>query len=250
MSVLFSNIIKQALLTFDQKNINSFTNNFKILKQLVNELTINDLNLNTQLLNNDVFKQPGKAPCTYVHILQTKDVSMSVFILRNNYTMPLHDHPMMYGILKCLSGTLNIQSYSRHEGDQLYHSNSGNSTKESIKEIDVICEPPITVNNSSECVILTPEERNFHEIKAINDVGAFFDILAPPYDSNIPVYGRRKCSFFRRKDINEENSMKCKLIKIPSPISYYCDNGEYKPPKFLYEIIYQHLNETSSESSN
>lgn len=232
MSSLFAKLLKQAFVTFDRQNVSTFPTNFNVLKQMVDQLTVKDINLELDLISEETFSQPNKAPCTFVHIFQNDDVAMSVFILRGDYTMPLHDHPMMHGILKTLSGTLCIQSYSKIPGDRAVYVRGAH-------EIDVKPEPVKICTNSSESAILTPSERNYHEITAIGGVAAFFDILSPPYDSDMPIYGRRRCSFYRKQTQDDSNS-NIKLERIPSPLSYYCDTGDYEPPEFLCEYEENH----------
>lgn len=221
MSSLFRRIINDAKLTFDRKNFANFKKNFLLLKQLVDQLTINDLNIDPELMSTTTFNCPDKAPCTYIHIYENDNISMSVFILNGNYTMPLHDHPMMYGILRGIHGKLKVQSFTR---SQNLETNDG--------FIVVDKEPMKDVNVESESAVLTPVLSNYHEIKAIDGPAAFFDVLSPPYEKDIPVYGPRKCSFYRKITIPNKQFMV--LENIPTPNHYYCDSAEFKlPPDFL-----------------
>lgn len=234
MSQLFMKIVKEALKTFDRSNRASFTSNLESLKNLTSELTLDDIGLNFLLLKEQISrtcdeKTPNSpsSPCTYVHIFQNDFLSLSVFILRKDYQMPLHDHPNMYGILKPLSGQLLIQSFSRQYNAE--------TDPEDLNNIAVIVEEPLIVNEKSECIMLTPMERNFHEIKALGEVGAFFDILSPPYESE--EYGKRECNFFGKSLVNPGKMF---LKVIPAPSSYHCNQGEYERPDFLLDMDRQH----------
>ncbi|KAL5291443.1 ADO family protein [Megaselia abdita] len=239
MSQLFTKIVKEALKTFDRSNLAAFTSNLANLKELTNDLSIEDIGINFQLLKEQISRTCDEndcptSPCTYVHIFQNDFLSLSVFILKKDYQMPLHDHPMMHGLLKPLCGQLLIQSFTReYENDTVpvYNPND-------LDDIPVIVEKPMIVNEKSESIILTPMERNFHEIKALGEVGAFFDILSPPYESELPEYGTRACTFFKKKSLVYPGKMFLEII--PAPSSYHCNQGEYARPQFLVDLDRQH----------
>lgn len=106
------------------------------------------------------------------------------------------------------------------------------------------------------CSIVSPTTRNIHEITATgNSPAAFFDILSPPYESEISLYGPKKCSFYRKIPFkptidsstrttshsnDDEDSDKSKQIaylqQIRVPNHYYCDNIYYNPPEFLTNL--------------
>lgn len=94
MSALFARVVKQALITFECENAPAFKTNFSLLKQLVNQLTSNDLNIPSELFAASSFQdRPNRAPVKYIEIFEHKTFTMSVFIMENKYTMPIHDHP-------------------------------------------------------------------------------------------------------------------------------------------------------------
>jgi len=55
----------------------------------------------------------AKAPVTYIPVSENKDVSMGIFVIREGQGIPLHDHPHMHGIIKCLKGNLKITSFTK-----------------------------------------------------------------------------------------------------------------------------------------
>lgn len=255
MSVLFARVVKQALITFERENYAAFKANFNTLKQLVDQLTSNDLNIPPELLGSNSFQHStSRAPVKYIEIFEHKTFTMSVFIVTNKYTMPLHDHPG-HGLLRVLSGTARIQSYTlEHPLQNTPHI------------LSVIEEPPIEYSSKSGCSVLTPTTRNVHEITATgNSPAAFFDILSPPYESQISLHGPKKCSFYRKipfkpsNDVenrtshsaDEEASDKSKQIaylqQIRVPNHYYCDNIYYNPPEFLTNLnLLNTLDETAA----
>lgn len=231
MSALFARVVKQALITFERENCPAFKSNFMLLKQLVDQLTSVDLNIDIDAIKKN-FHQPhaslSTAPCIYIEILEHKTFSMSVFILTKKYSMPLHDHPG-YGLLKVLNGTASIQSYSL----DVAHERAAIMT--------VTEEEPLEATPRSECSVLTPTKRNIHEITAIGDDSvAFFDILSPPYDSKISIYGPKKCFFFRKIRSSTSNGRRVYLQHINAPDHYYCDSIRYNRPDFLNDAEFSH----------
>ncbi|XP_031620226.1 2-aminoethanethiol dioxygenase [Contarinia nasturtii] len=256
MSALFARVVKQALITFERENYAAFKSNFNTLKQLVDQLTSNDLNISSELLGSNSFQQSSsRAPVKYIEICEHKSFTMSVFIVVNKYTMPLHDHPG-HGLLRVISGTARIQSYSlEHPLQNTPHI------------LSVIEEDPIEFSAKNGCSVLTPTTRNIHEITATGSCpAAFFDILSPPYESDISLYGPKKCLFYRKipfkpvidspnrtcsrsnsddddeqdHNTNDEASDKSKQIaylqQVRAPNHYYCDNVYYNPPEFIANL--------------
>ncbi|XP_004523823.1 2-aminoethanethiol dioxygenase [Ceratitis capitata] len=232
MSSLFVSVLRQAIKTFDRANSAAFNVNFAKLKQLTEQLTFRDIHLQPQQFET-VFKRSGRAPCTFVHIFENDFLSMSVFVLREGYTMPLHDHPCMYGVLRGIFGKLRIQSYTKAQLEPNEPPYDGIALEVYAHENE-----PKIVDSGTECATLTPIERNYHEITAVGGVAAFFDILSPPYDADIPKYGSRQCSFYRVLgkqpstgiNINSglveeqaENAPLTYLQWIPAPLNYHCD---------------------------
>ncbi|KAH8379138.1 hypothetical protein KR009_003230 [Drosophila setifemur] len=213
MTTHFSNVLRQAFKTFDRANHANFHTNLQLLRQLTDELTHRDLHLRDDLFRNVTV---SRAPCSYMHIFEDERFSMSLFIVRGSSAIPLHDHPMMFGLLRCIWGQLLVQSYSQQIGpdDPLTYDPHPTMVK-------VNAEEPTLVTPDSQCATLTPRKRNFHQITQTGNggVAAFFDILSPPYDADMPTYGPRQCRFYRPKADGGQMQLHC----IPSPSTYYCD---------------------------
>lgn len=228
MSSLFARVVKQALLTFERENYPAFKSNFVMLKQLVDQLTSVDLNIDLETINRTHLQSRDSArtaPVHYIEILEHKTFSMSVFILEKQYAMPLHDHPG-YGLLKVIDGRARIQSYSL------------DVAHEKAAVLRVTEEEPLELASHSECSVLTPTTRNIHEITASEDDSvAFFDILSPPYESQVSIYGPQKCYFYRKMPIRAQSTnssgRRVFLQHINAPPHYYCDSISYDRPHFL-----------------
>lgn len=268
MSALFALAVKQALITFERENAPTFKANFLKLKQLVDQLTAKDLNIDSHLMKTSYFQNhPERAPVTYIDIFEHETFTMSVFIMDKNYTMPLHDHPG-YGLLRILSGMVHIQCYSYdplRKDALLFLPNSQRPL------VSVIKEPSKIVSKSTGCSVLEPFKSNIHEITTIGDEpAAFFDVLSPPYESEISMYGPKKCLFYQRFetksksadnspttmtasgrlplasvsyssptiDTNSEDNERntAYLQEIGVPHHYYCDRAYYDAPDFLRDI--------------
>lgn len=246
MSALLARVVKQALITFERENYAAFKSNFNTLKQLVDQLTSNDLNIPPELLGSASFQHPNyRAPVKYIEILEHKTFTMSVFIVTNKYTMPMHDHPG-HGLLRVLSGTARIQSYTLEQPN----------LQNTPHILSVIEEPATELSSKNGCSVLTPTTHNIHEITATgNAPAAFFDILSPPYESQISLDGPKTCLFYRKipfkvsldmlqnessHGTDEEASDKSQQIaylqQIRAPNHYYCDHIYYKPPDFLTNL--------------
>lgn len=248
MSVLFESVFKQALVTFARENFAMFGSNFNTLKQLVDQLSAKDLDIPPDLLTTRSFVQsPTRAPVKYLEIFEHQTFTMSVFIVANRYTMPLHDHPG-HGLLRVVSGAAHIQSYS------LEHPLRNNSPG----LLTVYEETPAEWTIQTGSSVLTPTKCNIHEIMAVgNSPAAFFDILSPPYESNLSEYGPKRCLFYRKiayKPTTSTTSTDAKTLEshihtvtgdrlepvylqqIRAPNHYHCDDIPYDPPAFLTNL--------------
>lgn len=198
MSLLLHQIIRAARLTFDPKNNSSAAQNYAKLKTLVDKLTADDINLPLSVLSGrhipPVYRNGPPASCGYVSLLNHPDVIISIFILAPNQEMPLHDHPHMYGILKAITGKLNIRGYTAIDDQQRP---IVVPRPESESFIEVRPEPQVTIGADTDAVVLSPSVGNFHQISAVDGSAAFFDILSPPYTTEIPVYGSRPCTYYK-----------------------------------------------------
>lgn len=222
MSVLF----KQAVTTFTCKKELLYSN-LEILKAVLDKTTASDVDLHPQFMNHSLWTRPNKAPVTYVDIYENETLSMGIFILKPGMKLPLHDHPQMYGLLKVIAGTIKITSFSLHTEKTLKC--IGKSCKHPSSEypMTVIAErnPDILADSLSETCILEPDKGNLHEIESIGGPAAFIDILAPPYETEIPDYGARKCTYF--SVVKELAPQVCKLEEINSPSWFWNDVHPY-----------------------
>jgi len=234
MSTRFGQILKHAITTCHPNNSGSFKTNFHDLKILMDSLKFSDINLASHLYSKESFKEPNKAPCTFVKIFENENVTINIFILKERYTMPIHDHPMIHGILKGMSGKLLVESYTA--------SNREDTILSGCDEYGTIImakkETPIELTDLTNCATLSPDHSQFHRITSLEGPAILFDILTPPYEADIPVYGRRNCSYYRQVVLfDDEQFQHLGLEQIPAPSHFYCDTGYYQIPQPILEEL-------------
>ncbi|XP_032666389.1 2-aminoethanethiol dioxygenase isoform X2 [Odontomachus brunneus] len=220
-------LAKQAMKTFGDRRSVSYRlcqKNLDKLWSLMNKLTAEDVKLDKNVLDY-VSTQP--APMCVMDILENKDITIAIFILKHGVTMPMHDHPGMHGLLKVISGIVELNSYSlKTKSDHIIKAN---------EEIAAIRHRPITLHSNSSACILTPSDKNLHEISCIKGPAAFLDILSPPYEVNMFGHGPRPCTYFKAvksklctesTDVIEE----VHLSVVESPPDFYSSSLEYIGP--------------------
>lgn len=94
-------LTKQALKTFRGCKSSEFSilpENFEHLKSITNTMTAEDVYVNDKVLGFVKWQQ--MAPMSTIGVYEHEDINIAVFLLRDNVTLPLHDHPKMHGLLK------------------------------------------------------------------------------------------------------------------------------------------------------
>lgn len=249
-------VFNLALATFSRKNPSDIAQQYKVdaLVEQINKITAVDvgLDLSTSLQSsmspkntNDRLSQQ-EAPVTYIPVSENKDVSIGVFIIKEGQGIPLHDHPHMFGILKCLVGKLKITSMTRKEGSPGILPDKIRKSPQMLQKMRYgglfIAEQASQVYLTPEaegCALVEPKCNNIHRVESVGGPAAFLDILAPPY--NIDPSGNsfdkqeRDCHYFR--EVAEAPGppggppRKWLLMSDP-PESFFCDTEPYRGPKF------------------
>ena len=164
-------------------------------------------------------------------------MTVAMFILRPGKRLPLHDHPRMHGFLKVIHGKVEIQTYTPLDPDKTPVPASLTQHLESKYNRHVPVYPMWfegckTLSESDECCVLTPEEKNIHEITS-EGTAAFLDILSPPYSHERDLSDYRPCSYYRELMQDKEEPSIRYLAKINPPSEYWCDEAEYTGPVLL-----------------
>ncbi len=229
-------LIKQALSTFSKPQpYSTFQENLGSLVQSAQKLTLSDVFLDKSIVVTEV--QNRKGPVVYVPVFEDRNILVSMFILKPNSEIPLHDHPLMYGIIKVLSGSVLIQSYSPYgikKGDNYkpclpkdyFYVEDLPSWSEGVKAKK---SEPVIVSELDDCGLLTPAHNNFHAIRCHEGPAVFFDILSPPYDVPAKSIGKRICSYFEETSCVNGDCV-LSTTKQP-PENYWTSEMPFKGPK-------------------
>lgn len=197
--------------------------NFASMKRQVDALTAEDIGLEESL--SEMRHHPGFSSEDAVGNIQIcgNDIAtLQVFVLHKDQQMPIHDHPHMIGVLKVIKGCVHVNSYTLKKCESL---KPGSSIVQTKKQTVELCkgDPP--------CV-LTPSERNYHSIVALNGEAAFLDVLSPPYFTRMPGHDLNVCNYYKEiSEVGEFNGDNIvRLQEIPPPEEYWTVKGEYKGP--------------------
>ncbi|KAG5872708.1 hypothetical protein JTB14_008802 [Gonioctena quinquepunctata] len=231
-------VLKQAIATFASKP-ELFAANLSALASVLDKTSAEDVNLDPRFAAETEWEDGEKAPVTFIDIYEDSNLTMNIFILKPGGQLPLHNHPEMYGLIKVISGKIRITSYSLNTPRTL------EVDRRSFKE-DFM--PPIDhrrrkiltaelisseiVDTDSNPCILDPSNRNIHEIQSIDGPAAFLDILAPPYNTEIPNKGSRLCSYYAVLSNVMPNVFR--LQEIRSPSWYWTDSCPYTGPNLHF----------------
>lgn len=244
---------RQALLTFSKRKTNStsFDDNLAKLKNQVSRLTCADVKLDRNLLDGqsgewirDIkksgYSSSSTAPVTYIEIYDDSDITIGIFVLRSGARLPLHDHPLMYGVLKVIYGSVHIQSYSVVTSDEISSQEQKAITPCDIalsrdtlnRQIALLArkEPEVIISEKDSACILSPTKSNIHEIRTVSGPAAFIDILSPPYESEIPGVGPRPCRYFKEVGCFGGIEDVKQLLRISNPSDYWSESAPYKGP--------------------
>ncbi|XP_030604418.1 2-aminoethanethiol (cysteamine) dioxygenase b [Archocentrus centrarchus] len=241
MASIVQRIARQALVTFRNPPVvgeeasKCFLENHSKLRSLMSEVRATDLKLVPRRADDSGAPPPqhpyhrGVPPVTYMHICETDQFSMGVFLLKSGASIPLHDHPGMHGVLKVMYGKVRISCFDRLE-------RPGGSSALPRGEMGALrrCVLHSTgeyTEESGPC-ILSPDRDNLHQIDAVDGPTAFMDILAPPYD---PDDGR-DCHYYKVlpgdgvKD-SEQKEKEVWLMEISQPAEFWCGGEPYPGPE-------------------
>ncbi|XP_046576909.1 2-aminoethanethiol dioxygenase-like [Haliotis rubra] len=193
----------------------------------MNKIQAKDLKFDSSAVKiND---STGGAPVTFIHVYKNDIFSVRIFVIKPSGTIPLHDHPGMYGLCKVLHGSVHLRSFTETEdqdirGPHFQHLGENPRVVKSVR-----LHQDLIVTGNDDCCFLTPREGNYHEILPVDGMAAFLDVLAPPYSHG------RECHYFEELGSNVLTSgvtdVGVRLLKqIPAPSSYWCDRLVYKGP--------------------
>jgi len=219
----FSNGSKYSSASSKLPTRTDHTNLIEVLEQF----TAKDVSVHESMMF--VRKPPTvrRAPVTYIDVFDHALFTVGVFILHPNAVIPLHDHPGMLGFIKVLCGEIKLTSYTKLK-------------KLSTSDHLVVCEESQILNSLSPPTILTPHERNFHQLEFAkgeseeHQYAAFLDILSPPYNS---FSGKPECNYYYPTKYSQPSDQdECaskpllELVKHSCPREFWNDAAPYLGP--------------------
>ncbi|CAJ0937205.1 unnamed protein product, partial [Mesorhabditis belari] len=92
--------------------------------------------------------------------------------------LPLHDHPFIHGFIKVIYGKFQVFSFSA----------KSDVAPEIGGEIETFYEGVQVVTPEDDVIYLAPGYGNIHEIRALEPISIFIDILIPGYGSNTAAH--------------------------------------------------------------
>ncbi|KAJ8013910.1 hypothetical protein DPEC_G00034730 [Dallia pectoralis] len=243
MTSIVQKIARQAFATFRNPysvGDKPFLENQGKLQTLMAEARAADLKIAPRKVVCASTPLPHNPPVTYMHICETDEFSMGVFLLKSGASIPLHDHPGMYGMLKVIYGKVRITCFDRLNksttvvGDTQFSPpllpfQRGALNRSVLRSVGELTE------ESGPCT-LTPDRDNLHQIDAVDGPAAFLDILAPPYD---PEQGR-DCHYYKvmQSDLESEDKRaeaqgqkEVWLMEISQPSDFWCGAEPYPGPE-------------------
>jgi len=209
-----------------------FAENLAEIVKLTSSVTPEDVYFDSNLVLD---RGMGRAPVTYIDLFENHLATLGIFVLNNVFTLPLHDHPSMFGFVKVLFGKVRVRSYTEvlvdPPNDLLRISHERDRRIVTVKLAN-----EFEANQDSPATVLTPSECNFHSISSVDGPAAFLDLLSPPYDYKTR---QRICHYY--SEISPEscssdgirsttNSDFLYLIEKDEPEDFYCDSAKYRGP--------------------
>lgn len=233
-------LIKQATQTFSKPQAPAkFQESLSSLIQSASSLTLSDVYLDTEFVaaqNQYSGVSDMSNPVVYIPVFEDANILVSIFVLKSTSVIPLHDHPVMHGILKVLCGSVRIDSFSG-PNDNIRKQKAGLCLPNELFYVEGTLYPepimarknaPIILSEKDNCALLTPIQNNIHEVRSYKGPSAFLDILAPPYDSMLRGVGPRKCKYFIERDSLDGESLLSPVRHYPT---FWTVSVPYRGPK-------------------
>ncbi|XP_060582626.1 2-aminoethanethiol dioxygenase-like [Ruditapes philippinarum] len=235
MTSPFQKAVESAFKVFSRRNGASVTSDsLSELRTNLNKVTKDELRIDPHVLEDKIPKE-HEAPVTYIRILEDKLMTIAVFVLRQGKSLPLHDHPGMFGLLKVIHGSVTIKTYTPLDPNKYPVPATLSETLAdkygrnipvypSWYEGDKVC------TETDDCCVISPNNKNVHEIISESGTAAFLDVLSPPYNHK-SMEDCRPCSYYKEISIDSKEPNIRYLVKIKSPPEYWCDEVDYYGPQ-------------------
>lgn len=141
--------------------------------------------------------ETGNRFWTWQRMLKQENINGGVLTVDHEQHVQLHDHPGATGILRILSGKLEIWQFDRH----------ASTTSSDGDEIAELTRVSHRVLGPGDTAVLTPGSGNIHALRAVSTDCSMLDVFIPPYN-------RSERSWYEPLDNDWENreTLACRCI--------------------------------------
>ncbi|KAI6186267.1 Protein of unknown function DUF1637 domain containing protein [Aphelenchoides besseyi] len=203
------------------------SNTIEELRNLVSKVSASVLEINLPPIDNSPVSSYDNIYCTDVHT--NSILSSGVFgMKRAGGRIPMHDHQMIFGFIRVLRGQICIRSYSWMADEELNfqsrHRLSSTKPSEELRPVIFEGEQIFGVGqsgNPQSVAYLSPTFGNVHEIFAVEDGSAFFDLLIPGYNDVTDCHYYTRLHEHEGGDTQLQTGQKCWLRQTSCPRDYY-----------------------------
>lgn len=235
MPSLIRDIVCAARKTFSLVAGDQFEERIRLLKSLLSQMQASDIGLTAADMHFPQRFLSFRAPVKFMTICEEPDFTVTAFIVSQGQKIPLHDHPDMHGLIKCIAGTLRVTSYSRLPLDRAYVLPAAISKRVAagdrqrlipcvkVGEVDVTAE-------EKRVLCLTPDGGNIHEVTAESGCGAFVDVLGPPYSRESDCHYYQVVGSAVDGSGKEEELTYWWLLPVHPPTNYFTEVIPYRGP--------------------
>lgn len=232
MASLMAEIIRSARKTITLPSGEQFNESLSLLKSLVKKLQASDISLTAadlQFYRHFLFSKP---PVKFMSIHEEDSFSVTAFVIAQSHKIPLHDHPGMNGIIKCITGRIRVTAYSPMPQNRAYVLPADVSMRVAAADRQhlIPCQklPDMESSADSDRVLtLTPDSGNIHEVESVSGTSAFVDILFPPYRDE------SHCHYYRvigsGLDAHSQQNLTW-LLPVHPPINFTTETIPYRGP--------------------
>ncbi|KAK9840226.1 hypothetical protein WJX74_005862 [Apatococcus lobatus] len=156
-------------------------------------------------------RQSRAPPITYLHVHEDSDISIGIFCLPANASLPLHNHPGMTVLSRVLYGSMQVRGLDLVPREE--HATDGSDPVAAVALETVL-------DSSSQPAVLFPKSGgNIHQFTAVTPC-AVLDVLSPPYS---PGTGR-DCTYYAEQPVN---SNKVALKEVQPPAEFMVKSARY-----------------------
>lgn len=122
---------------------------------------------------------------SFVELYPHPQFHINLLMIPKKNEIPLHNHPKMHVLLKVLWGKMHIQAFDWAQ--EYPYEGLVRETQNGIYD------------GASPTLLIRPDTRNIHRIRAIEDC-AFLDVVTPPYSEK-----ERPCEYYQEVRVRQKN---------------------------------------------